>query len=462
MVETNPFGLDYESRLIALLLRDRHFFHIFLSIFDHKFLVSEIHGTVLKLIQAFKEHYLRPPDKIELEVIVHEYLAQEFPEDKAAQEYALYKYEIDRYFRYSLSELEFVKDNALKYAQQRACQEAVLASAKLIGSGEAYKMPDLLKKALAVGTELTDFGIDYFTEARQRALKRYNQPREATRIPFFVPKFDETVGGVGFRSDGSGIPELLMFGGGENKGKSRCVAHMAKVAISLGLNGIIFTSEMAEDLYAERMDMQLALLDTAGIYDPDNFDRLQRRIELFANQGAKFWIKKFPAGTATIRETLSICNLIESTIGIDLQWVAWDYTSEFRAENTRQERHHQVAEIIRAQKMACDELECAGIGAFQLNREGSEAEMARLTNAAEDITVARVADIIIMIAQTDDEYNMQPPEMRWMVRKNRAQEKNQLVRLIDRRDIMLFQQHPDEPVEEHNHPRKAEQGFSPP
>jgi len=45
-----------------------------------------------------------------------------------------------------------------------------------------------------------------------------------------------------------------------------------------------------------------------------------------------------------------------------------------------------------------------------------------------------------------DEYKMTPPETRWCPRKVRAQEKNQLVRLIDRRDIMLFQQHPEEAI----------------
>ena len=235
-----------------------------------------------------------------------------------------------------------------------------------------------------------------------------------------------------------------MFGGGPNVGKSRAIAHLVKVAAALGLHGLVCSSEMAEDLYAERLDMSFSILDTPGLYNPDNFDHLQHRIEMFANQGAKLFIKKYPAGTATIRQTLALARLIENTLGIDLAFVAWDYTSEFKPEGNIEGRTDQVASIIRAQKMSCDELECAGIGAFQLNRAGMGQEMAGLQHAAEDITVARVADTIIVLAQTDEEYAKDPSEMRWCARKVRAQEKNQTVLLIDDRKRMRFLQHMSE------------------
>lgn len=444
MAEKSPFGLIFESRLIAALLRDRHFFHSFLLIFSSEYFVSEIHKTVCSIIQEFKIKYSRPPDQLELEILTNQYLAKKFPEDKAAKEYCLYKGEIEVYFKYSCAELEFVKDTALEFVKQKACQNGVLKCAKLIGTEKENEMPNIMQEALAIGTKLTNFGIDYFAERRKRALLRYNQPRGSNRIPFFIPKFDESIGGVGFRENGSGIPELLMFGGATNKGKSRAIGHMAKNAISLGYPGVIFSSEMSEDLYAERLDMSIGLLDTGELYNPKNFDELQRRLELFANQGSTVFIKKFPAGTVTIQETLGIANLIESTLGLDLKWCAWDHTGEFKANNQKAERRDQMAEIVRAQKTACDELECAGIGAFHLNREGSRRESAQLEDAAEDVTVARVADIIIMLNQTESEEELDPPEQRWVARKVRAAEKNQTVRVVDNRKRMLFVQHPDE------------------
>ena len=305
-------------------------------------------------------------------------------------------------------------------------------------------MPRIMKEALAVGTKLTDFGIDYLEDRKKRALLRYNNPRESNRIPFFIPKFDDSIGGVGFRQNGVGIPELLMFGGATNKGKSRAIGHMAKNAMMLGYPGVIFSSEMSEDLYAERLDMSIGLLETKELYDPKNFDDLQRRLEFVANQGAKVFIKKFPAGSTTIRETLGICHLIESTLGLDLIWVAWDHTGEFRPENLKAERRDQMGEIIRSQKGACDELECAGIGAFHLNREGSRRESAQLEDAAEDITVARVSDIVIMLNQSEEEAESEIPEMRWVARKVRAAEKNQTVRVIDDRKRMNFIQSSEE------------------
>lgn len=444
MLDQNPFGASYESRLIAALLRDRLFLHSFLPLFAPDYFVLEVNKAVYVVTKDFADRYKRAPDKTELEVRLNETVSEQYPADKAVQELALFQIELESYWRYTASELEFVTDNARKYAQQRACELAVRECAQIIGTPKEHMMPEIMQRALLVGTKLTDYGTDYFGDRRIRALKRYSRPREMNRIPFFIPKFDETIGGVGFRRDGSGVPELLMFGGGANKGKSRCIAHMAKVGVSLGLNGVIFSSEMAEDLYSERLDMSMARLDTKELYDPNNFDRLQRRIDLFANQGARLWIKKFPSQTTTIRETLAIARLIESTAGLDLHFIGWDYTSEFRAENQKAERRDQVAEMIRSQHMVVDEMECAGIGAFQLNREGSRAEMAQLEHAAEDITVARVADTVVVIAQTEEEEQKDPPEMRWCARKVRSEERNQTALLIDERKRMCFTAHPNE------------------
>jgi len=445
MTEQNNFGLEYESRLIGTLLRDRQFLHVWISIFDQQYLVSDIHKLCFSLIQDFYDQYKRPPDKLEMEIRLQEHLSrEELSQERASNEFALAKFEIDKYFQVALSEMEFVKDTALKYCQQAALKKAILECAGLVDTPKAFKMPDIIQKALAVGTNLDNFGLDYFEERRIRSMMRYSQPRESNRIPFFIPKFDDSIGGVGFRRDGSGTPELLMFGGGPNVGKSRAIAHMVKVGASLGHHGLVCSSEMAEDLYAERLDMSYSLLDTPGLYDPNNFDHIQRRLEFFANQGAKLFIKKYPAGSTTIRQTLALARLIENTLGIDLSFIAWDYTSEFKSEENYEKRNDAVASIIRAQKMACDELGCAGIGAFQLNRDGMRQEMAHLDNAAEDITVARVADTCIILAQTDEEYDKDPPEMRWCARKVRAADRNQTVLLIDDRKRMRFTQHPSE------------------
>lgn len=442
MAETAPYGLEFEQRLTAALLRDRHFLAVWITLFKPDYLVSEIHRNLLELISKYYEEYRRPPDKMELDIMVQDWIVKAYPGDQASKEFGFYRKEINELFDFPAFTLEFVKDQALKFCQTRALENAIRKCAKLLDTPEAYQMSAIMKEAEAVGTRMDSFGMDFFAERKTRALRRYLVPRETNRIPFFIPKFDQSIGGVGFRSMGCGIPELFMFGGGPNVGKSRCLGHMVKVATSLGYNGMVFSSEMSEDLYAERLDMGMGLLDTAGIYDPSNFDQLQRRLDFIAGQGARLFIKKYPAGTATIEDTCALARMVETVLGIDLHFMVWDYSGEFRARNLKAERKDQLAEIIRAQKTAVDEFECAGLGAFQLNREGMAHEMARLDHAAEDITPARVADGICVIAQTDEEYAMQPPQMRWCFRKVRAQERNQHCLLIDDRAHMRFLQHP--------------------
>ena len=445
--EQCTFGPEYEKRLCAALLRDPNFFHAWFEWFDRKYIRSEIIGTILEVLGEFKQTHTRAPDHTELTVIIKEHLVSKIAtEERATQEWNYYKTELEDLFKYPAPTLEFVKENALKYTQQRALECAALEMVKLIGTGHEGLMLDLVQKALSVGVNITSFGLDYFGEIRKRALQRLSTPRETNRIPFFIPKFDDLIGGIGFRENGSGIPELLMFGGGQNVGKSRCIVHEVKVATSLGYNGIVFSAEMAEDLYAERLDMSISNLTTPELYDIANLEIFQEKVQMVGNQGGKLFIKKFPAGSVTIRETVSIANRIQSTLGIKLHFIAWDYTSEFKSEGEYEQNRFKEAEIVRSQKKACDELGCAGIGAFQLNREGMRQEMADLTHASEDITVCKVADIIIVLGQTEEEYLAEPSIMRWCARKVRAAERNQTVLLLDDRKRMRFLQHPDETV----------------
>jgi hypothetical protein len=405
------------------------------------------------IIQVFQAQFNRPPDSVEIRVLIDQHVShygqKGYPPKIEEERDAALLYDlVSEVYSYTTEQLEFVKLHALDFVKQAALKKAVLDSAKLIGTPNESHMLELVQKALLVGQNVNNFGLDYFGTARMRALKRYSTPREQNQIPFFIPKLDEAIGGVGYRRDGSGLPELLMFGSGPNVGKSRAIGHLVKIGAMLGLNGLVFSAEQSADLYAERLDMSIGLLDTPGLYSPDNFDYLCRRIEMVKKQGATVFIRKYPSRTATILQTLAVAKAMQNVLGCSPQFVAWDYTTEFTAEGNFERIESKFSEIVSAQKRASDELECAGIGAFQINREGMRAEMAELSQAAETLAVARVADIVIMMGQNEEEYKKEPPEMRWSIKKSRSAERELQVLLVDDRKRMFFSQHPDDGMEQ--------------
>ena len=444
------FGLDYERKLIGCLLQDKFFCQSFFTILSEDFFRGEVYKPIATVIQECLKKYGRPPDKQELDILIQKSVAKEHHNiEKATQEYSLIKREIEDAFLFTPGELEIIKDTALDFVKARALENAVLSCGKLIGTPKANDMPDIIQKALSVGTNLTDFGMDYFDKRKERAIKRYATPREMNRIPFFIPNLDSTIMGVSYRSQGSGNPELLMFGGGANVGKSRAIGHMVKIAAALGLNVVVFSAEQSEDMYAERLDMSISRMNSSEIYDVENFDHLQKRIHMIEKQGGKLFIKKFPSKSTKISECAQIVQRIQQTLQIEINLVCFDYTEEFKSERDYSEDRSRIADIISGQKKFSDEFGCAVVGASQLNREGMKSQAATLTDVGGDISVAKVADIIIMLAQTEEEYNKTPPEMRWIVRKARGTEKNQQVLLVDERSKMCFTQHPHEPVYEY-------------
>lgn len=432
------------------MLQDKFFCQSFFTVLNEDYFRGEVYKPIANVIKECLDKYNRPPDKQELDILIQKTISKEYNSlEKATQEYSLIKNEIEDAFQFTPSDLEIIKDTALDFLKSRALENAVLSCGKMIGTSKAGDMPSIIQAALAVGTNLTDFGTDYFSSRRDRAIKRYATPREMNRVPFFIPNLDNSIMGVGYRSMGSGNPELLMFGGGANVGKSRAIGHMVKVAIALGLNVVVFSAEQSEDMYAERLDMSIGLMNTSQIYDVVNFDKLQSRIHMLEKQGGKLFIKKFPSKSAKISECAQVVQRIRQTLQIEIHLVCFDYTEEFKSEKEYADDRNRIADIISGQKKFGDEFGCAVVGGSQLNREGMKSQAAALTDVGGDISVAKVADTIIMLAQTEEEYNKTPPEMRWIVRKARGSEKNQQVLLVDNRSKMQFLQHPNEPIYEY-------------
>lgn len=446
--DTSP---EFQARIVASILRDDAFFKAYYACIEAKFFVQDTHQKLVAVAVQFFTTYAKLPDQVELMHNIQQHLKQEIRNTNYLQEVIpVYKRDIDELYAIPTELLKSAQVYAIEFARAAGLKLALLESAQsLDGPGALEKAQARISKAALIGMNVNEFGIDYFKTAKERHMKRLSQSYETMRIPFLIPKLDIMLGGVGYRENG-GVPEMCVFLAPTNRGKSRALCHVAKVGATLSKNVVIFTAEMAAELYAERLDMSISNLTTKELYQPENTPGFERRIELYRQQGGRVLIQKYPSRSTTIAQTVSYLHTAKNVLDFKPDIVIYDYIDEFLPPSgAKDERRHELSAITSAMRAVCDEFGCAVYTATQGNREALTREVVDLRHIAEDIGKANIADIIISLCQTEAEAAKQPPEQRWLVCKNRSGAKGMIVRVQDDAMRMKFSPHPEDKLEDH-------------
>lgn len=444
---TNP---EIISRIAAAVCRDAEFLTAYHPCLEPAFFPQEVHQKIVSGALDFWQRYRRTPDRAELEHHVLLAIRGSVQNSQLqAQLIPVYQRELANLYEVPRELFQVAKDYAIDFAKTAKLKQALLDSARdLDGEGAIERAQSRLKEAALIGLNLNDFGLDYFRSARERHLKRMSQPVESMRVPFLIPQLDHYVKGVGYRRYG-GIPEMCVFFAPTNRGKSRALVHCGKTSISLGLNTMIFSAEMADDLYAERFDMSMACLTTAELYDPAKTAHLERRLAMYEQQGGRLLIKKYPSRQATVADCVALLHQLNLVTGFKPDVIIYDYIDEFAPPRgaTEDHRRHQLSAITAAMRASADEFGAAVFSATQTNREAMRKETFGLDSVAEDIGKFNIVDLVVAMCQSKEEEEKNPQEMRWVVCKNRSGAKGQTVRLIDEPSRMRFLQHPEETTE---------------
>lgn len=440
---------DYQTRIVASIARDSEFFRAYFTCCKAAYFQQDSHKKIVDTVLKFYERTRRLPDVVELEhhtlavikaeTTNSEYLGQLIP---------VYQRDIKSLFEIPQELIKDAQQYAVQFAKREAFKQALMQSAKSVNEPTGVEQAQkYLQEAAQVGLDMNDFGINYFKEARERNYNRLVQPYETMRIPFLIPKLDALIGGTGYKRHG-GIPEMCIFLAPTNRGKSRALGHCAKVGVSLGLNVMIFSAEMAGELYAERLDMSLGGLTTPELYNPENAKKLERRLDMYQQQGGQLYIKKYPSRQVTVAQTTALLHHMQMAADFKPDLIIYDYIDEFAPPGkSTGERRHDLSAISSAMRAVADEFGAAVCTATQANREALTRDTVDLSHIAEDIGKANIADIIISMSQTDTEEKKDPPEQRWVVCKNRSGSKGHVVRVTDDASRMRFTQHPEEIVD---------------
>jgi archaellum biogenesis ATPase FlaH len=294
-------------------------------------------------------------------------------------------------------ELTYAENQLEKFCREKAIEEAIYASPKLLDEGRYGEIEKLIRDAITVGLS-RNIGLDYFNdpEARLRLLALNNNA-----IPTLWTKMDEYLGG------GLNRKEMIIFSAGPGIGKSLTMGNLAKNLMKQNLNGVYISLELAEEVVGKRFDSMFSGIKQTEILK--NITETTVKIKQQQDSHGSLFIKRMPESSTNanhIRAYLKEFEIVNSYLP---DFIVVDYldlmcsVQSISAENTFA-RDKFISEELRA---IANEFNLIMITASQMNRSS------QLVDNIEDVGQAHIAGGISKVNTTDNLITiLQTPQMK--------------------------------------------------
>jgi replicative DNA helicase len=185
-------------------------------------------------------------------------------------------------------------------------------------------------------------------------------------------------------------------------GKSAALAFLARQFGFQGKKILIYTLEMSEEEYEDRLDMCIAGLQVDDLIDSSKIINNLRRLVL---RGGNIFIKQFPGSMTTVSDLRKHKLLLEQTHGFHADVVLVDYGDELSPEKrSYASNSFEVGKEIYSHLRGWAVKEDVAIWTgMQSNRGAGDVVEADMEHSGESIAKAWIADLIFSINRTAKE-----------------------------------------------------------
>lgn len=430
--DTYNFNLAFQEKILALLVRDIDFMVAYRDVIKPFFFENPIHVDVARTIISYHDTYSTIATVETCLNLVDEYLEKKLSRAKNPEEQKrLYYKVIDSIYSMDFPDGEYVKDKAVQFAKFQAMKEAILKSVDLLQEGKQSEIEDIIRKAQLVGENTTDLGLFYFDNIEERLNETIELNAEGV-LPTGSKDLDEALGG------GLGNKELGFILAPPNVGKTLRLINLATGALWQRKTVVHYTLEMSEIRVANRYDANLTNQTFEDM--KENPLKLPTKLEQIKKMtGGNLIIKAFPTSTATVNDLRSHLTRLQNYRGVKPDLVIVDYADLLRFHTNFGDVRHNISEVNKALRAVAIERNCPLWTASQTNRAALDKKIITIADLAEDFSKAAIADVIVALCQTPDEYDT--GLMREFIAKSRNSKKFQILQKVV--DYMKMKVHDD-------------------
>lgn len=296
--------------------------------------------------------------------------------------------------------IQWLVDSTEKFCKDKALYNAVAKSIQIMDGEDKHldtgSIPTILQEALAVGFD-NEVGHDYLENAEERFVF-YNEDEE--RIPFKLKKLNlVTKGGVPNKS-------LNIILAGTGVGKTLFMCDWAAFLLSIGINVLYITLEMAEKRIAERIDGNLMDVTLDEFSEMTKEMYLNRFQKIKNKSKGRLMIKEFPTSYAhaghfrsTINELRLKKNFVPDIVFVDYINICASLRFKPGGETNSYRYVKAIAEELRGLGVMFD---IPIISATQTTRSGYSNSDLDLDDTSESWGLPQTADFFIALISTDE------------------------------------------------------------
>lgn len=272
----STFGYSFQTKLITALLTDKEFLEQVSDVVKTDYFDSDsnqwIVGKQLEYFETYRNVMSLDALKNEIRKIAGEV--------EKSQVVSSIK---DIIRNLKATDLQYIKDEAIKFFKNQEMKGAILQSVDLLKAGDYSAIHEMFSEVMKKG-EIKSVGLEYKTQFEER----YNEAlRKCIITPWNVVN-ELTDGGIG-------AGELGCIIGGPGTGKSWLLSNIGMHALRLGKNVLHYTLELSEAYVGLRYDAILT-----GVQTQDLKYQKDKTIKQVSQLKGNLTIKFFPTGIASI------------------------------------------------------------------------------------------------------------------------------------------------------------------
>lgn len=379
---------DFRKKIIALLLDSR-----WLNIYGSTLIVPEYFDTVqeqsiVRAILTYHKSYKKPPgDVADVMALVED---DEYYDEADDLIHELFD---------GVGDLDLPSDIVKRFAKEQAMKIAILDSVPDINSGNINAAVVKVTDASKVGDVLLAPGIDIVQD-----VDKWLYDLWANRVRTGWLQVDQMLdGGL---SGGIETAELGVIMAPPNQGKSMALVNIGYSAASIGsgLNVIHFTHELSAPVVAKRYAARMIFKFVRSADDKDEYKKD------FLDAARKLMPGKIKViGGARKMRVNEMASHIDRLVaeGFNPGLIIDDYADLLVPERQRSQKRFELSDIYTDLRAMAGEYGTPIWTATQSTRGSLNKEVITMADIAEDIGKAAIADVIIAVCQTSEEYRME-------------------------------------------------------
>jgi replicative DNA helicase len=385
MSEEILYDPRFQNIFIAFMLRDPLFLDHVASDIKPEIFTNEYSQRLVRLIIDFYTREKSAPGDLVWRILDDLKEQQLIPKSV----YDNLNTYTDDLFAISLQNRNYVLNEFDRFIRHMIFRKNIFPAVEMVKAGKFDEAEELIKQTFTHRPK-KEHDLGRLLEVDPMVRVRRRNEEDTQRFWWLVPEIDRRVRGLK-------RGELMVLQSQRSSGgKSAAMAFLARQYAFQNKRILIYSLEMSEEDYEDRLDMCCCGLADYALTDYARIHKMMRKV---ARYGGQFWIKQFPGQITTVSDLRKHKQQLEQIHNFHADVVIVDYADELTVErksrsNNSFEAGKEIYSLLRGWAVK----DAIGmITGMQSNRGAEDAVVADMGHAGESIAKAWIADVIVSI-----------------------------------------------------------------